>query len=296
MEIPEYPRFRPIEIGDRESFEAAFAARPPEISEFTFTNLYAWRAAYGFQVSRLGDFLILSSGDGDSRKFFRPIGAGNPKEPAARLAQEKIPFVRVPAGDALLMAEATGFRQEEDRANADYLYSVRELSELKGKKFDGKRNLIKKFKRLHRYEYVRLDGQTSRDCLDFQKIWCMLKDCEHEKSLLEEQEAVHEMCNNFSLFGLFGGAISVGGRISAVAVGQRLNADTMVMHILKALPDMPGLYQTMHNEFLLNEGAGYAYVNMEQDLGIEGLRKAKLSYQPVRLVEKFTLAPVLNFL
>jgi hypothetical protein len=291
MEIPAYPEFRPLDIGDQARFEDAFRQDPPEISEFTFTNLFSWRRAYDFRVSHIDGLLVLSGGQGPKRGFFRPIGAGDTASAVRRLAAERVPFIRVAGKDRGVVAGASGFSEAEDRDNADYLYSVAELTELKGKRFDGKRNLIKKFKRAYAYEYLALDGKTSAECLDFQDIWCVVKDCSGEKSLSDERDAVREMCHNFTGFGLFGGAIRAEGKLVAVAIGQRLNPSTMVMHVLKALPDMPGLYQTMHNEFLLHEGAGYEYVNMEQDLGIEGLRKAKLSYQPVRLVEKWLFKP-----
>ena len=133
-----------------------------------------------------------------------------------------------------------------------------------------------------------MDDRTDRECLDFQDLWCRTRGCAGVKSLAQEQAAVIQMCANFSFFGLFGGALTVGGKICAIAIGQRLNPQTMVMHALKAMPGMKGAYQTMLNEFLFREGRGFRFLNMEQDLGVEGLRKSKLSYQPLRLVEKFT--------
>jgi uncharacterized protein len=291
MQIPNYPDSRPLELTDKSRFDSALAADPPEISEFTFTNIYSWRRAYAFRVSLAGDFLILSAEKKGKRSFFRPIGPGDFSEPVKLIARERIPFIRIPEKDTQAVAAASGFRMELDRDNADYLYSTRELIELRGKKFDGKRNLIKKFKRTYTYEYAKLDGNTSRDCLDFHDFWCMTKECASEESLMEEQQAVQEMCHNFFGFGLSGGSIRVGGKTVAVAIGQQLNPSTMVMHVLKALPEMPGLYQAMHNEFLAHEASGFPYVNMEQDLGIAGLRKSKLSYQPVQLINKYRLLP-----
>ena len=292
MEIPIYPSSRPLERSDKTEFEEFFSLNPPEISEFTFTNLYAWREAYGFRISRLSGFIVLSSGSGDERRFFRPIGRGADLEVCVRsLAGERASFIRIPAGDRDLMRRASGFREEADRNNADYLYSVSELIELKGKKYDGKRNFIKKFRELYPYEYITLDDRTNRECLDFQDLWCLTKGCEREKSLVREEAAVKEMCANFSFFGLCGGALRVDGKICAIAVGQRLNPETMVMHVLKAMPGIKGAYQTMHNEFLFREARGFRFLNMEQDLGVEGLRKSKLSYQPVAMIEKYSYFP-----
>lgn len=291
MDIPRFPECRPLDIGDQPRFDAAFAADPPEISEFTFTNLYAWRDAYGLKVSALDGFLIVSAMKDGVKGFFKPAGTGDSEAVLARIAAERAPFIRIPEGMVAIVRRVSGFTAREDRDNADYVYSCPALIELKGKSFDGKRNLIKKFRSRYRYEYIGLDQGSSEDCLDFQELWCITKGCGDERGLAREHEAVLTMCRHFSLFGLCGGAIRVEGRICAICVGQRLNADTMVMHVLKAFPDMPGLYQAMHNEFLSREARGYAFVNMEQDLGLEGLRKAKLSYHPVRMVNKFTLVP-----
>jgi len=291
MDIPRFPESRAIDLGDKTRFDAAFAADPPAISEFTFTNLYAWRDAYGLKVSELDEFLVVSAEYDGARGFFKPAGPGDLAAAFARLAAERVPFIRIPEGINEIARAASGFAVREDRDNADYVYSCPELIGLKGKAFDGKRNLIRKFKGQFRYEYFLLDQESSTDCLDFQDLWCVTKGCANEKSLTREKEAVRTMCHYFSLFGLCGGGIRVEGRISAICIGQRLNADTMVMHALKALPEMPGLYQTMHSEFLSREAQDYAFVNMEQDLGLAGLRKAKLSYHPARMVNKYTLVP-----
>ena len=288
MEIPLYPVSRPLERLDKTEFEEIFSLDPPELSELTFTNLYAWRNAYGFRVSRLSGFVVLSAESGGKR-FFRPLGRGTDLEGCVRmLAGEHRPFIRIPARDRELFRGATGFREEADRDNADYLYSMEELLELKGKKFDGKRNFIKQFRQQYSYGYISLDDRTDRECLDFQDLWCREKGCAGDTSLAQEEAAVSEMCANFSFFGLVGGALTVGGKIRAIAIGQRLNPQTMVMHALKAMPGMKGAYQTMLNEFLFREGREFRFLNMEQDLGVEGLRKSKLSYQPLGLVEKFT--------
>ncbi|MGE5309079.1 MAG: DUF2156 domain-containing protein, partial [Deltaproteobacteria bacterium] len=271
MDIPSYPASRPLDLADRQRFDAAFAADPPDISEFTFTNLYAWRRAYGFRVCVSDGLIVLSSETGGKKSYFRPIGTGDIAGTVARLAKERIPFIRVPEKDRHIISQASGFRSSADRDNDDYVYSCKELVELKGKAFDGKRNFIKKFKRQYQFEYLRLDDRSIADCLDFQNLWCITRGCENEETLTEERDAVREMCHNFSLFGLFGGALRVEGKISAIAIGQRLNRDTMVMHALKALPDMPGSYQTMLNEFLTRDCDGFGFVNMEQDLGVEGL-------------------------
>ncbi len=199
-------------------------------------------------------------------------------------------FVRVPEEIKALFENDLGFTVREDRDAADYLYRISDLTELAGRKYDGKRNLIKKFRAQQAYEYAALTASDIHECLDFGRKWCIVKDCDNIESLDQERRALREMVDHFSDFGLIAGAIRIRGEVAAIAIAERLNPDTMVMHILKADAALPGLYQTMMNEFLIHERRGFEQVNLEQDLGVEGLRKAKLSYHPARLVNKYTIS------
>jgi hypothetical protein len=86
---------------------------------------------------------------------------------------------------------------------------------------------------------------------------------------------------------VFGGAIYVDGCLEAFALGEKLNENTAVVHFEKANPEIRGLYQLINQWFCKNVLQGFTYVNREQDLGSEGLRRAKISYRPHHMVEKF---------
>lgn len=118
----------------------------------------------------------------------------------------------------------------------------------------------------------------------------MVKDCDKVEGLNNERQAIREIINNFGSFNLIGAFIKVKGNICAVAIGEKLNSNTLVMHVLKADPFMQGLYQVILNDFLLKDCGNFEYINLEQDLGVEGLRQAKLSYHPARIIEKYTLS------
>lgn len=291
MTIPPYPSFRPIGSLDKNLFDEAFRNNPPEISEYTFTNLYSWRKVYDFEISRLDDFIILASKNGPGLpRFFDPIGKGDKKGAITKILQDcAATFVRIPEQTNALFTGEPGFISEDDQDNSDYLFRIEDLVRLAGRKYDGKRNLIKKFKSLYKYEYFKLSEANIKECLDFIETWCAVKDCDNIKSLNHEREAFFQILENFSSFGLIGGAIRIEGKICAVAIAERLNPDTLVMHILKAQSEYMGLYQTINQEFLASEAVGFEYLNMEQDLGLEGLRKAKLSYHPLKMIKKYTL-------
>jgi hypothetical protein len=128
------------------------------------------------------------------------------------------------------------------------------------------------------------------EVLRFQDVWCVEKGCGQSRSLQDEAEAVKVMLTHLRLFSLKAGALRVDGKICAVCIAEPLNPETLVIHVLKGAQGMAGIYPAVFNEFLAREGTPYRYVNMEQDLGIAGLRRSKESYQPVRMVGKFTLS------
>ena len=115
------------------------------------------------------------------------------------------------------------------------------------------------------------------------------KHCDLHSSLRAEARAVKEVLEHLGELHITGGAILVNDRVQAFTLGEPLNRDTVVIHIEKASPDLHGAFQAINHEFLVQEGAGWEYVNREQDLGEPGLRQAKESYHPVRMVEKFVV-------
>jgi hypothetical protein len=295
MSIPEYPDFRPLEIKDLSVITEALKVYPPVISELTFTNIYSWKELYHPQISFWDNFIILCSDCVRERKFFVPIGGGDIKALMKRILKaKKSIFFRVPEVVKSLFENSPLYQFEFDADNSDYLFRASDLIGLPGKKYDGKRNLIKKFKTFFNYEYVKLDSSHVGECFQFEEEWCSIKHCDSVEGLFRERQAIREMLVHCAEFDLTAGAIRVEGKICALAVAQRLNRDTLVLHVLKANPALAGLYQVICNEFLAKEAREYEFVNMEQDLGVEGLRKSKLSYHPIEMIKKYTVSSVDN--
>lgn len=292
MNIVNYPEFEPLRKEMKSLFDEMFLKMQPQISEFTFTNLYCWRNAYGFSVSMLDGFIILRSNAKRAYSFFLPAGSLDSRPIIEKILKDsKATFIRLPEKIIDSFKDDISFSVSFDRDNSDYLYKKTDLTLLKGQKYDGKRNLIKKFKSNYKYDYVKLNASNAGECFGFEERWCVVKDCNSVESLDKERSAIKEMINSFTDFNLSGAAIKVNGAICAIAIGEKLNADTFVIHVLKADYNLPGLYQVINNEFIMNEAGNFEYVNFEQDLGVEGLRNAKLSYHPFEIVKKYTLTP-----
>jgi hypothetical protein len=294
--VPEFPQFRGLTLEDKPLFLRVFAQSPPQISEFTFTNLFIWRDCYQTKISRFQSFLCLLSDKGESSFFFPPIGEGDVIQCYRGLLQylgQKVASPKIARAPERLVNQidwkGSGMKAELDRNQCDYVYLVQDLIELKGRKYHRKRNHIKQFQEKYSYRYVSLTSEWVAQCLQLEADWCDLRHCEIIPGLLNESLAVREAFNHFEELGVKGGAILINEKVEAVTLGDPLNPETVVIHVEKANPAYEGLYPTINQAFLEHQWSGYTYVNREQDLGEEGLRKAKESYFPHHMVNKYTV-------
>ena len=294
--VPEFPQLKDLTLKDKPLCDQLFTQFPPQISEFTFTNLFIWRHAYQIKISRLQNFLCLLSEQGESSFFFPPIGEGDVIEYYQGLLQylgRKVTLpkiVRVPeTGVTQIDWKTSGMTAELDRNQCDYVYLTQDLIELKGRKYHRKRNHIKQFQEKYSYQYIPLTPEWIPQCLQLEAEWCDLRHCEASPGLLNESFAIKEAFTHFGELGVKGGTILINGKVEAFTMGDPLNPETVVIHIEKANPAYEGLYPTINQTFLEHQWSGYTYVNREQDLGEEGLRKAKESYFPHHLVNKYTI-------
>jgi len=296
MTIPLFPAFKPITLDDKPLIDAYLHQHPPLASEYTFSNLFAWREAYHYQVARYGDGFLMRKEAGGEFALLQPLVSGD----AVAAIRDGLAYLRdtaaVPYLDrvgedfvARLPAEHPDFTVVEDRDNFDYLYSIQELIELPGKKFHDKKNLLNQFLQKYTCEYLPLTPELARECLRFQHEWCVERRCEAIEGLNHENCAARLMLEDYAALDLLGGVLTIDGHLAAYTLAEPLNPDTLVIHIEKGQTGITGIYQAINREFLRYAAAGYTYANREQDLGLPGLRKAKLSYNPVRLVKKYKI-------
>ncbi|MEN6643429.1 MAG: phosphatidylglycerol lysyltransferase domain-containing protein [Armatimonadia bacterium] len=299
--IPHFPDLAPLDWDHKPVLDAIFADLKPAISEFTFTNLYIWRHAYGARITRFGDdalCLISWRPDPEDSFVLPPLGPGasldHTRECLALLAREghDPKLCRAPQ-DAIasLGLTAADWIIESDRDDWDYVYKVEDLIALPEDRYPDKVRHIKQFEKRFTYEYRRLTPDLVPACQELQDLWCDEKHCDLYSTLRAESKAVKEILARLDSSALKGGVILVNDRVQAFTLGEPLNDDTVVIHIEKASPDLHGAFQVINREFLRNEWSGWQYVNREQDVGDPGLRKAKESYLPAKMIEKFTIRP-----
>jgi hypothetical protein len=141
------------------------------------------------------------------------------------------------------------------------------------------------------FEYRPLDGDLVEKVMLMQESWCRMRECVINPELLAEDFAVREALTCFDALSFQGGAILIDGRVEAFSLGEALNRDTAVIHIEKANPHISGIYAAINQIFCKEAWSAFTYINREQDMGVEGLRKAKESYFPHHRVNKYTLVP-----
>ena len=179
-----------------------------------------------------------------------------------------------------------------DRDNFDYVYLAEDLINLAGRKFHSKKNHLNAFRKNYpEAEYLPITEEIITLCKLELNSWYKIRSREEEDDpfIGHERAAIIEVLNNFTDFKLKGGAIRLNGRIIAFTFGERLNSDTAVIHVEKADPDLRGAYPAINQGFVEREWSDMTYINREEDMGIEGLRKAKESYKPAKMIEKFNV-------
>jgi uncharacterized protein len=291
-------KFKPLEIGHKEIFRRFLSEDPPQISEMTFTNLFIWKHRYHPVWAELDDcLLIILHPDGTSPFGLQPAGKGDKKKALETLCDElkdisdDVRICRVSEDFINRHLDHDQYFYQLDRENSDYVYASKDLVELSGRKYHRKKNLLNNFIKNYQFEYLNLDKGLVEQVLDMQAGWCLMKNCHENPDLLSENYAIHTAMTFFEELDYKGAALLIGSRIEAFTLGEQLNADSAVIHIEKANPDIPGLYSAINRFFVHNTWSHLEYINREQDLGIEGLRKAKESYYPHHMVTKYTIFP-----
>ncbi len=281
--------FRPLDLSDRAMLTDALWRFPPEISEHTFANLYVWRGVFVAEAD--GAVVLAHEPNGRRSVLGPPIGEAAPADLLPMLEEAGIEcFERLPRPAAEALNEA-GWELAADRDNADYVYLRRDLAELEGRQYHGKKNMVNQCLSAYACEYAPMTADVVGDVARMQDRWCDERDCGRDPGLCAEYRAVQETLSHFSELHLIGGVVMIGGSVQAYSIGEALNPGTAVVHFEKAMAQFRGLYQLVNRWFCKHALAEFEFVNREQDLGILGLRQAKQSYHPHHMVEKFVAAP-----
>ncbi|MCL2747193.1 MAG: phosphatidylglycerol lysyltransferase domain-containing protein [Oscillospiraceae bacterium] len=291
-------KFEDIDIHHKPLFFSYKDFFREKTSEGSFAALYMWRDKFKVSLCDWGDMLYIRSAMGAHPSFLLPYGPGDLGASLLQLEryteEQRYPLVLRGLTKATrekvegVLPGRYAFTACPDIA--DYLYLASDLRTLPGKKYHAKRNFIARFESTYasRWSYEEISPDNIGDVWAFQAIWCRKNNYASNHSLQEESAAITLLLQNLESLGAYGGLLRVDGRVVAFTLGSPCGADTIDIHVEKADYDVVGAYQMINRAFLRHQGSWATYVNREEDLGLEGLRRAKLSYHPIELLMRYT--------
>lgn len=291
--------FKQIVSDSLEEMRPYFQKVNYEACEYNFITLYMWQTVYDFHYIVKENYMVVF-GQFDGELFsIQPLceeiylhEALEYISTVFKIYDKKmvIKAVTEPVKEYLEANYEGRFEYQTDRDNYDYIYEAESLRTLGGRKMHSKKNHFNGFLKEYgeRFVYKSIDKSEFDECLRLADKWAFSR--EKDRNLIGENLAIKKVLKNAGKFKCLKiGGIYIDNALEAFTFGDHINKDLAVIHIEKANPDLRGLYSAINKLSLENEFPDVKYVNREDDLGIEGLRQAKLSYKPFKLVEKYTV-------
>ncbi len=285
--------FEKLTLDDKELYER-YTQKKYMNSEASFSNMFIWRKPLDLHFAIINEMLVLRFTFNNEYRFVMPFGDDSNIEGCIEILCNycknigcKLEIRGANMNFINIASEKYDFTYEEMRNQRDYIYLTKELATLSGKKLHSKKNHVNKFKSTYNYNYKALDSIQLDLCLEKTKEWFEKKYEGNTDKYKTELDTIEDAFKYFNELDFFGGAIYVDNNLVAYTVAQELTKDTVLVHIEKADIEYQGSFAIINYEFQNQIFNKYKYANREEDMGIEGLRKAKLSYQPVFLTDKF---------
>lgn len=291
--------FRRVQLFDKEWIDTLLKAEDSLSSTGCFGTLYVWGEAYGLQIAKLGSRLISQYGSGKDASFGYPMGSGDIRVAVLAMrqaaAEAGVPLVLRGLTESqkkiLEKAFPDTFSFAENRDTADYIYEAERLATLSGNKMHGKKNHCNRFEKTYPdWHFEVLTKEHFSSCLALLEQWEATKDEVSTKEQTAEPKAIGKAFAAYHELGLDGGILFIGEQPVAFTLGERVGGHGFDVRFEKADTSFEGTYPMINREFVRYLRSKYEdlqYINREEDMGLENLRKAKLSYKPVMMVTKY---------
>lgn len=292
--------FRKVTLEDKEQVEAYFAKSDFRGAEYNFSHLYLWSRVYPMEIAEYAGYITVYA-KFDRETYLYPAGEGDIRPMIEAMEADAkvrgIPFIIrsvTPENvEYLKTLYPDKFTYHTSPDFNDYIYLTEKLGSLAGKKLHSKRNHINRFKENNPdWSYEKITDQNLPEVCEMSRKWCEINGCNDDDELKKEACAVRVALKNLEALDLRAGLLRAGGQVIAFSIGRRINSDTFGVHVEKAFYDIQGAYPMINQQFVQAEMEGFTYVNREEDTGDEGLRKAKQSYYPVMMVERYSAVAV----
>lgn len=289
--------FRPITIADK-SLIQQYLRSGRTTCDWAFATLFCWQHAFGYQWAEVKGWLVIRCRINGERRVGFMVMPRDASQPYVEIVpilsreaeRQRQPLLLVSLEEnerrRLLQECPDCFVLDSNRDFQDYVYDREELATLRGRKFAPKRNHVNKFTRLYQYTYEPLQRKDFAECLRLENVW---RDQHNSQTdgLTAEQQAIRLALDNYEALNLTGGVLRVEGDIVAFTYGSPLGPSLFCTHIEKADVSYDGAYPMINYLFARHLPEQYTHINREEDMGLPGLRKSKLSYMPVCLSPKY---------
>ena len=288
--------FNPVSLADKPLYEKYLFSERERGCEFSFANLYLW----GEQSIAQGQgHILLRARFGARTVYPYPLGEGDKKAVLDAIIADAealkisclITGLDATARETVERLYPDAFDFQYNDGSYDYVYDIDDLSELRGKKYDGKRNHVSRFYKAHPCCAALPITEESIPALRaFAERWYAGRlAADPSTDFHMEKEALARAFDNFRALGLVGVMLREGEDILAFSLASRLREDTFDVHFEKARADVVGAYAAINRAlacYIKEEYPTVRYLDREEDMGIAGLRKAKESYHPHHMVKK----------
>jgi hypothetical protein len=264
-------------------------------SDYVFTTMVSWQDYAHYRYAEVDGTVVITTAARGEQRFRPPVG---PRKKAVfdrvmalarREGGSEFPFgVIDPPTRDWLAGVYPSITTTPHPDFFDYVYAAEDLAHLAGTAYRKIRNRLNKFTKTYRYAVEPIVEETVDEVQAFLRRWCVWRDCASDPLLESEKRAVFYSTDHFANLDLSGLAVRIDGEIEAIAIFERMNAHTVVVHYEKASADFDGIYQAISNEtaqHVVREGL--TFINRESDMGNSGLRRAKRSYRPHHMVEVY---------
>lgn len=286
--------FNKINFSDMETLRKHTRLAHTRNCEYAMVNIFFWNDTDKLMFAVIDDVLVYRLIDAGTAYYSIVEFIEEPAELVMKLEQDAVDngcrMVLTNMSENMVLRlerEMVGqLRYWYDREYSDYIYEVDDLIRLSGSKYHGKKNHLNKFLNTYAFSYEKITEDNIEECRRMKEEWAVRKGGDIEE-YREELDIIDNVLDNYDKFNLIGGLIRIDGKVSAFTIGEAISEDTFVTHFEKADEDIPGLYQAINQQFAANSISGFKYVNREDDIGLQGIRQAKLSYRPVMMFDKY---------
>jgi len=283
--------FSPVTMADRQLFLSHYRKFPQVHSDNTFSNMICWNPYAHYRYAYLKKNLIISSTIKGKSSFRTPIGPRDPGLLADLLKLctregDIVPLWIVDSADrAWILSEYPDLPLHPDRNYFEYVYCSEDLASLPGKDYFSIRRHLNRFRKNCKPVVEPIEVKNRDEVNEFLIEWCEWKNCDGEPFLAHEMEALTYALSHMEELGLSGLLIRVVEKVGAIALFEPLNEETLVVHFEKGLPDCEGIYKAINAETAFYARDKFRFINRESDMGVPGLREAKMRYHPHHMVE-----------